>query len=265
MTEKQRSGIVVGYVVCMVFVTLALAIATEVSGATSLRDTMLGSLCISLGLSQVCLSGAWLTFGRSRFTIRLLTTVAIIVVWSWLFDRNTIERFEGTCAAFILMTGFTVSTLLLAQLLSIQLTRLSGRRTESEPDVQYSLREMFGWVLLAAIASVFIRQGIGTAEEAKEIILFVAVFSISSSALTWVIFSEEHLTMSVECFTFVFLCVMLAIDYWTLSLGDPSDQIWEIVKFNAIVCSIVGASLMIFRGLGYRLDQAGVLFLSKVD
>ncbi len=261
MTEKRRSGIVVGYVACMSLATFVFAVANEINDTTLPQDTALRTFYVTLGLSQVCLVAVWLAIGQARFALRLLVAIVISVGWSALLERYASEQFEVMCAAFSLLMVSTAFILVVARLLS----RYRAQREYSKPTVQYSLSEMFGGLLLAAIVLLPVRHGIQSRVDALFLAILVPAFALSSSALTWAIFGEKRPLLSFGYFIIAALGAFLVIHYWAFSRVYVFSGIWVLLKYNAIVCCIVGASLMIFRGLGYRLDQAGVLCLPRVE
>ena len=118
-------------------------------------------------------------------------------------------------------------------------------------------------VVVAAIVSMSIRQGIDSWLLAQALFIFAIQYACPFILLTWAVFGREHPWLSVVYAMIASIGVTIALQYWRVRLGDPVDNIWVGVQFTAITGCVVAVSHLFFRQLGYRL--MGPVALARCD
>ncbi len=256
--ETVRKVVITVFVACMSIAAMIAAVGNAADLAPQTRHALGSTLIYPLAVSQVCLAAVWLAVGRYNFVSRLLVAAVTILLWSWINAGFNQVAFEQTRYLFTLTTLYVVTTLLIARILDYQLWRFTDELVHSPLPHRFSLREVFGWVLAAALVMLAIRDQLRPLRWG----LHFATYSVHSACaclmVTWAIFNQRHIFSRLLCALVISLSITAGISYWQHTLGDRFDIIWAYVKLNAIICCIIAVLLLPFRRLGYRWTRSGV-------
>jgi hypothetical protein len=215
------------------------------------------SICLAYFSSMVLLLAIWLAIGNSPFAARLL----LAMVPGTGLGLLTLSEGGGAIAfaelALIVPLASVPSFFLRS--LGYRMTRFQAKSAARDVSscarpVQFTLRQLFGLTAVVAIYAFLARLITGKNEldvDGVEVMALFAVLSLSAAAAAWAALAVTRPAIrliSVGTVTGA-IAIVLAMVF---GRGDP---LWRmtIATWPPIHTLMVGAELILFREIGYRL------------
>jgi hypothetical protein len=213
-------------------------------------------------LSQTSLLEVWIGFGNISLRLRLIVGIPLagLAFMPILLNRATLIGFGGGYLAVLVVAG----PLLLMRIVGRRLVNLSHRHDAVEPcskrkSFQFTLRQMFGWTLSAAMVAALARfvfdpmsrelRGSALSEFMISGGVCIALGAVSCGSI-WASLGSGSPGVRLPI-----VVVLVAISAALLCelLGAGSEFIVVITLSSTMVPFLAGAALLMLRSVGFRL------------
>jgi hypothetical protein len=237
-------------------------IAGAIFSARDEPPIVLGVGAIGFVLSQTSLLAVWIGFGNISLPLRLIVGIPLagLAFMPILLNRATLIGFGAGYLAVLVVA----CPLLLMRIVGHLLVNLSQRHDAVEPrskrmSFQFTLREMFGWTLSAAMVAALARfvfdpmsresRGAALSELMISGGVCIALGAVSCASV-WA--SLGNGSPGIRLPIAVVLVAIIAALVCGL-LGAGSEVVVVITLSSAMVPFLAGAALLMLRSVGFRL------------
>jgi hypothetical protein len=216
------------------------------------------SICLAYFSSMALLLAIWLAIGNSPFAARLLLAM-VPGMGLGLIALSEGRRAAALAELIVLIVPLASVPSFFLRSLGYRLTRFQAKSAARDASscaqpLQFTLRQLFGLTAVVAIYAFLARMLTAKNErdvDGVEVMALFAVLSLSAAAASWAALAVTRpgiRLISVGSVTGA-IAIVLAMVF---GRGDP---LWRmtIATWPPIHTLMVGAELILFREIGYRL------------
>jgi hypothetical protein len=216
--------------------------------------------------SEISLLACWLAFGSQELPIRLVSVVpGYVLIFFPLFVEG--GPLHGEFVAFavcnLIVVGVATLPLLMrafgARVVRLDPTNVFVSVASDQNPFQFTLRQMFGWTLSAAMVAALIRFVVPPETQlaaAARIVGAIATFVTASAAVcgaVWAALGRGTPLRRIPIMALAFSGVTLMI---CTAFHAPSDEMWGTTAVVGLEIALTGCALLLWRSAGFRLIRA---------
>jgi hypothetical protein len=251
----------------VVIVVIGDAVATVAFKSSRGPSIAVQGAILAFLASEISLLACWLAFGNQSLPIRLLWVVpgCVLIFFPLFIEGGPLhEEFVAFAVCNLIVVGVATLPLLLracgARIVRLDPANVFVPAASDHNSLQFTLRQMFGWTLSAAIVAALIRFVVPPETQlaaAARIVGAIATFATASAAVcgaVWAALGRGKPLRRIPVVAVVCAGVTLII---CAAFHASSDEMWGTSVIVALEVALTACALLLWRSAGFRLIRAG--------